>query len=119
MNGTTFIGVMTFANFILLLGLAYYILKGRQVSERISQNEEGNFNIDFNRFLHEQPKPEPEAVTTIDQILASAPRVEESLDQRSLAVKRLKMGESPEEIASELGFSRSEIGILQAAARRG
>jgi hypothetical protein len=112
MNGTTFIGIMTFANFILLLGLAYYILKGKQSGEHRSHNEEAAFA----QFL--QDKLEPEPVTTIEQILAPVSRVEEQLDGRSLAVKRLKLGEDPEEVASDLGFSRSEIGILQAAARR-
>lgn len=114
MNGTTFIGIMTFANFMLLLGLAYYILKGKPVAERGLQNGESNFT----EFLKNTIEPEPISTTTIDQILASAPKSDETLDGRALAVKRLKMGEDPEEVAGDLGFSRSEIGILQAAARR-
>jgi hypothetical protein len=114
MNGTTFIGIMTFANFLLLLGLAYYILKGKQPVERYTHSEETKFA----EFLQNKIEPEPVSTTTVDQFLASAPKSEETLDGRALAVKRLKMGEDPEEVAGDLGFSRSEIGILQAAARR-
>jgi len=114
MNGTTFIGIMTFANFLLLLGLAYFILKGRQTNERYSRDEEANFA----QFIKEKIEPEPVSNTTIDQILSQPPKIEETLDSRTLAVQRLKRGEDPEEVAIDLGFSRSEIGILQAAARR-
>ena len=114
MSGTTFIGIMTFANFLLLSGLAYYILKGKQTAERNLQNEDAHFA----QFIAEKIDTEPVTNTTIDQILALPAKTEESLDSRSLAVQRLRKGEDPEEIASDLGFSRSEIGILQAAARR-
>jgi hypothetical protein len=78
------------------------------------RSEEENFA----QFLKETIAPEPISTTTIDQILTPVAKPEQPRDSRSLAVQRLKMGEDPEEVADDLGFSRSEIGILQAAARR-
>jgi len=118
MSGTTFIGIMTFANFVLLLALAYYILKGKSENFENVQREPVDFPENLKAYLEEKPEPSYSNPATIEQILGNHPKEEIYMDQRQSAVNRLKMGENPELVASDLGFSRSEIGILQAAARR-
>jgi hypothetical protein len=46
------------------------------------------------------------------------PSPAEGREQVRLALQRLKMGQDPQEVCREMGYSRSEMGFLEASAKR-
>jgi hypothetical protein len=123
-SGTTIIAIMTVANFVLLLALLRILIRDnfkRNIPAMAAPVPSQNQLEEVIASILQQPafaetkeeKPEP--------ILASAPARSQTVsksEQMQMAINRLKLGESPEQVAQELGYSRSEIGILAASSRQ-
>jgi hypothetical protein len=116
MSGSFIIGLMTFANFILLLKLTMVLVKdNRRQSETVIEN--GNFKSTIS-YLVETPKEEEKTPVPIPTPVFQSASINPKMDQMQVAINRLKLGDSPEQIAQELGYSKSEIGLLAASSRQ-
>lgn len=114
--GNTIIAVMTVANFGLLLLLTNHVIKSNRIQARAGGaaaplDDQGSQ-------LVEPEKQESEAIFAPAFQAAASEAVPPRAGQTQAALLRLRSGESQECVARDLGYSRSEIGILAASSRK-
>jgi hypothetical protein len=123
MSAIHFIEVVSVLNFILISGLIFYTLRGKSLAEILGINvtnlSEETFSENRISNTYEEKMAVPETFLRNEpELKIEFPSKPNQVNPGKLAISRLKLGEDPELVARELGYSRSEIGILQAASKR-
>ncbi len=118
MSGITIIAVMSIINAALLSAILYiFVTESKKHQKLIAEDRQNLYSsisglTDKVKKIFKAPEPHYSNEMTAQTI---SPNI--GLSRAEMVVQRLKGGASPEQVSRELGFSRSEIGIIMATAK--
>jgi hypothetical protein len=122
MNAILLIEITTALNFVLLMMLTIFLIRGNRSAPRTAiQGSQADItnpvDLAAQTSFENGEKTESIRVSSL-KAEPEKPLSNGSADYAKAAINRLKKGDAPELVAREYGYSRSEIGILKAASMR-
>jgi hypothetical protein len=119
MFGIIIIGVISSFNLVLTFAMAYFILKESWQRQKLLSKDRDVFHSTLSLLTDKLRAIEGILHKPVEATFAAPkPIPGEPREQLRIALQKLRKGEDPELIGKEMGYSRSEMGLLQASAGR-
>jgi len=120
MIASTLVTIVSLVNLLVISAMLFLIWKEIRGSRMSRLSEKEPFGSAGNRILERIQKLESlkgDFKPAAEEATASAPHA--PVNRISLAIEKINRGVPADQIGRELGYSRSEMGILLASARHG
>lgn len=116
-----FTAIMTTVNFMILLAVCYFLLAENIRRQKQLAADRERFNCALATMSEKLASiPQNLRPTSVASEIPTAPKSAPGpRSQVQIALHKLNSGENPDDVARELGYSRSEMSILAASAKRG
>jgi len=121
MFSSTLTLIVALLNLIVISGMLYLILKEIRGQKQVESKPEPSRDISDLEIIERLAKLERSSREQIEPNEPAAPKPDASLpaNRISVAMEKLNRGMSAEQVGKDLGYSRSEMGIILASIRHG